>query len=193
MPRVHTVLKNRKPQTCGKCRKEIGVGEGYKHWSFRYGGKSVRCLTCKIRRSELTQSGYFAQVYDAQDDFHDTVGELDRTDWEGFRDSLIAAAENVRDVADGVKGEYEDALAEWEHGNSMLEEKVEMAEQWYEELDSAISDVDGEEPDLPDEPDEDADEEEKEEYQSERESAIETFVEDIANKIEEAVDGCELC
>jgi chromosome segregation ATPase len=191
MPRVHTVLKNRKPQKCGKCKKEIAIGEGYKHWSFRYGGKSTRCLTCKIARSELTQSGYFAQVYDAQDAFHDALSELERD--ESFAEAVSDLLDNVYSTADDVASEYQDALDQWEHGNSMLEEKVEGAEQWRDEIESVKDDISGETPDLPDEPDDDADDEEKQEYEEEKERVLSEFCDDIENRAAEAVDGCEFC
>lgn len=191
MPRVHTVTNNRKEQKCGKCGATVTVGAGYRHWSFRYGGKVKRCLVCPAPRpSELTQSGYLQQLYGAQENFDDTVSGLDRSDWEGFRDAIVSSLEDAEQTARDCVDEYEDALSEWEHGNSMIEEKKDACEEWADALESAKSDIEGEEPDLPDEIDEDDEEitdEEKQEYKDERELAIDNFLSEIEGKANDAI------
>ncbi len=104
MPRVNTVQKARKPQRCGSCRKEIKPGEGYRHWSFRYGGKHVRCMdyACRPRQSDLTQSK-MATVYAAIEGVEDFIAKgVEVTEEEnGIRDlatMLTELAETVDEV-----------------------------------------------------------------------------------------------
>src|SRR5436853_7182846 len=59
MPRVKRQKKStRGTRVCGAigCGKEIQPGEAYFTWSFRYGGRQVRCLEHPPKQSELTQS-----------------------------------------------------------------------------------------------------------------------------------------
>lgn len=193
MPRVHTVEKNRKAQKCGKCGRKIEINEGYRHWSFRFGGKKTRCLTCpRPRPSELTQSSYKQQAYGAQEGFEDSIYTLERSDPESFRDAMVELVENVRQTAEDLRDDYQAALDEWEHGNVMIEEKVEAAEEWEGALDGIKADIEGTEPDLPDELEEDATDEEKEEYESEKERAIELFCDEVEEMASNVINDCPI-
>ena len=152
MPRVHTIQNNRKAQKCMKCSSEIAPGEGYRHWTFRYGGKVTRCLKCPSPRpSELTQSGYLQQLYGAQEVLEDNLDNIgDDISPEDAAEAIASFLDDVKQTAEDVKSEYEDALGEWEHGNSMLEEKVETVEAWIDCLDSAEDEVRSMEPDISD-------------------------------------------
>lgn len=105
MARVSTVDKARKAQgQCGRCGKEIGVGDGYRHASpgFR-GPKLIRCLgpSCYFRQSELTTSK-LAQVYAAQesaDEALDALGD-DWTETDDVQSILEDVASEVRTVAE---------------------------------------------------------------------------------------------
>lgn len=197
MPSVHTVLKNRKEQSCRKCGETIPVNAGYRHWSFRYGGKVTRCLKCPSPRpSELTQSGYKQQAYAAQENFEDAIVILDRSDPDAFRDAVVDLIEDVRQVADDLVNEYEDALSEWEHGNSMIEEKKEAAEEWEGMLESGKSDVEnlsfegGDE--RPETKEEDETDEEFEERVSEYERAVEEFCDEVEQAASDPINDCPI-
>ena len=109
MPRVNYVKAARKARICGRCGRAINPGEGYRYWSFRYGGDRVRCMRaeCTPRRSELTQSKMgeaFSALETAEEELAAArAGEIgEQSD---IQQIIEAAAEEVRRVAD----EYREA------------------------------------------------------------------------------------
>lgn len=82
MPRVHHVKKARKDNPVAK------RGESYYWWKFRYGGKQYSKTPPK--QSQLTQSPYYATLYDLQDE----IAEADCCD----EDTLEALKERVSEA-----------------------------------------------------------------------------------------------
>lgn len=131
MPRVTTVAHARKPPgSCGKCGVDIPVGAPYRHWSFRYGGKRIRCMApaCSPRNSDLTQSKY-AEVWAAVESAEDTIGAWTGTDGApGDLDEVIEALREAAEAGRDVASEYESAADAMEqNGGSAGEESRERA------------------------------------------------------------------
>lgn len=137
MPQVNTVAKSRKDQgTCGKCGKALPKGTPYRHWSFRYGGKYIRCMDCKISRGELTQSK-LGPIYDAQDEAAESVGAWSADEGVSELQSLLSGlAETVQEAVD----EYTEA-AEHFGGQGENQERAEELEGYVAELESAENDL----------------------------------------------------
>jgi fructosamine-3-kinase len=132
MPRVRQQRKSaRGVRICGRtgCGKEIQKGEMYYTWSFRYGGRQVRCLDHPPKQSELTQSK-LSQVYEAIESFNEEFGAgADNLD------DLKAGMENVAEQARTVVDEYTEA-AEPFGGAGENAERAEQLEGWVDELDN---------------------------------------------------------
>lgn len=142
MPRVTTKKKNKagQPYDCGRCDKKIVAGETYYEWSFRYGGtRRQHTEHGPPRRGQLTQSK-LAAVYDAVDGAEDTIKEA------ASPEDIAAALNDAKDVLEEVKQEYEDACeamgAAGESGTSR--DNADELENFSNELDSAISDIESE-------------------------------------------------
>lgn len=146
MARVNTVSKSLKAQgECGKCRKEIKKGDGYRWWQFRFGGggKCVRCLapTCRPRQSELTGSDKLSRVYAVGESVEDAISAFrEDKDVDSLKTALTDGAEQLREVAQ----EYRDSSESIESGmnNRMpacdeLEEKADSLESTADEMESA--------------------------------------------------------
>lgn len=139
--RVHTVQKSQKDQgKCSRCGKELPKGTGYRWYTlgFRSSRKTKRCLSsdCYPRMSELTTSKA-ATIYAAQESFEDQIDSL------FTKDDITQAVADVMVAIEEVRDEYQDALDQWEYGNEALQEKVD----WYTDQ---IDNIDGWEPDGPD-------------------------------------------
>jgi hypothetical protein len=124
------------PEKCGKCGKEIAVGDPYKHTTVKrtYGGvRMVRCVDCPDwRQWELTTSK-MAPIMQAQDQ----TSFDDCEDYQSIVDTLEEFANTVRDVA----AEYEESADNIEDGfghetyqSAELREKYEALEAWADEL-----------------------------------------------------------
>jgi len=94
MPKINHVEKAQKDQgTCAGCGGEIKKGDPYKWIKFRFGGRKVRCASCKFKDSDLTQSEFLSQVYDLNDRI---VGLSDL-------DNLDDLQSEVEDIASGYE------------------------------------------------------------------------------------------
>jgi hypothetical protein len=145
MPRITTVKKARKAQgNCGRCGKAIEVGDSYRWWKFRYGGRSIRCLDvgCAPRASELTQSK-MSTVYAAQESLADFLAKWDGTDLDEVQQEVECCADEVEEVAD----EYQEAADnQREHfpDSETADENEERAEQlreWADEIRDAAQNL----------------------------------------------------
>lgn len=153
MPRVRRQkASGRARRVCGAlgCGRVIAKGEEYFTWSFRYGGRQVRCLDHPPRASDLTQSR-MGEVYTAIENAQEQLAG----DIESLAD-VKAAIEGVADAAREVVEGYREA-AEHFGGQGQNAERADELEGWVDELD-------GFEPDEPEEQfDEDQAQEEAEE------------------------------
>lgn len=127
--KVHFVKAARKEHPGG-----IQVGDSYFWWKFRMGGK--RYSKTYPRRSQLTQSDYYAQLWDLEDDFQPHLA-----------DSLDDAAAIFQETADAVRdilSEVEDSISNMESyeglANSPTFELLERRRDALEELAQALED-----------------------------------------------------
>lgn len=126
MPRVTTVKSARKPQgDCGHCGKQLGVGQPYIWWQFRYRPKLKRCTeqACYPRRSELTQSEILADLWDAVDDADDAAAKATTID--ELVEIKSEAAERIQEVAGMVEGKVENMVEGFGHETSSSDELAE--------------------------------------------------------------------
>lgn len=142
MTRIHIVKKARKDQGfCLGCRKPILAGDSYSWIEFRFGGRRVKCASCRFRPSEMTQS-HLSNVYAAQESFEDFVKTWEGTDLE----DLTAEVENDIDVIRDVAEEYRNAAEAIREvaDNSIAEQNEENADQlsdWCDELERAMDEL----------------------------------------------------
>lgn len=151
--RIHIVRKSRKDQgRCSKCGTPLPVGSAYRWIKFRYGPKRVRCMRndCRFRGSDLTTSDKMSDLYSAQEQAEDALGELRNNlpdmEPEGIAADLDGLAETISESMDLVEGAadgYEESAAnvdEYFPGSYQVDEiteKSENARQYYDELDYA--------------------------------------------------------
>ena len=126
MPRVHHVKSARKaiPDS------GIKVGDSYYWWKFRYGGKRVS--KTPPRRSQLTQSDYYGQLYDLEDEIAALVAD----------DSLPSAVEDIasrlRDLGE-EQGSKRDNMPEALHDS----DTGQLLEQRQSDCESAADEFEG--------------------------------------------------
>lgn len=132
-------------RVCGAlgCGKEIQPGENYWTWSFRYGGRQVRCTEHPPKQSDMTQSK-MGEVYAAVEEAE--VDLVAATTIDDIKD----AVQSVSEVAQQVVEEYREA-AEHFGGQGENAERADELEGWADELGNFDPDTIGE-----DEFDEDA-------------------------------------
>lgn len=202
MPRVKEQKKSKRgTRICGRegCGIEIKPGETYYWWSFRYGGRQVRCSAHFPKQSELTQSkmsGVYASVESA-------VEQLETMDL--TIEDITNLVHEVGEAAQEVVGEYREA-AENFGGAGENAERADELEGWAGELE-------GFEPDVPEEEefDEEAHDEEakdrseeldvsfasalqviREEWEAEHEEEIETNIENAKTEAQELLSSCPI-
>ena len=154
--RTITVDDKTKPlpnHVCGKCGKEIEVGQPYK-WiapkSGPYGGRKLfRCGTCPSWQVWEYSSSLSARLAQVSHEFDQAVGgcspesdEFD-ADWDGglyldeVRTALEAAAETIREIAE----EKREAASNIEDGFGHPTSQSEELEQIADDLDAWADDV----------------------------------------------------
>lgn len=132
MPRINTIEKSRKVQVCGRCRRGIPVGDGYRWIKPRYGSKQIRCMKpeCAFKPTDLSSSKV-ARIEEAIDDA--------RTEIENAKshDEIQGALQAVADVAREVAEEYQEASDNWAggNGNEEFQEKADSCESFASDLD----------------------------------------------------------
>jgi hypothetical protein len=148
MARVTAVkVAKKSPGSCRKCGKEIPAGAPYIWWSFRYGGKRVRCCACpRPRPSDLTNNDKLSRCYAAGEAIDDAVAKfLNDFDADGLRSSMEEAASDVREVADEYRESAENIESGF-NGNRVplcdeMEEKADNLDSKADEIESAASDI----------------------------------------------------
>lgn len=175
-----TKQKARKEYVCLKCNRTINIGEEYQKITAMYSKPKIVCCDCKVPRSELTSSEYYAWLYDLQDNM------------------TIETLEDVQQILDDVeeqKGELEDKyynipeqLQDGEAG-SILQERIDNLEEVYNELESIIDEIENiDESDLDTEIKE-SDFSSTEEYEEAISNAIEEHRSNILEDKIEEVEG----
>lgn len=135
MPQVIRVNKARKAQPpCGRCQCELPAGSSYLYWEFRFGGKRVRCTKpeCAPRRSELTQSEFYARVWDLQEQEREasTAEDLKK-----LIDNLTSDLEEIRDEQQEKLDNMPEDLQQGSTGE-LLQERIDMIESALTELEN---------------------------------------------------------
>lgn len=155
MPKVTIVEKARKaPGSCGRCGSKIEPGQPYKHWSFRYGGKHIRCTKseCAPRASDLTSNDKLSTLYAAGENFDDSVVDWDGEDGDDLKSMLQEYADEVRSVAEMYEESAQNIEDGFQHETSQSEEQRGYAE----ELNSFADDIEAIQYDIDDWNEEDA-------------------------------------
>lgn len=142
MPRVNRVQKSRKnPGRCRVCGEEIGVGQPYLHYAFRYGGKHVHHVDHPPKPSHLEGSDKMQRIREVEEQASElqakipSEDEREGFDWSEFASDLNTMADELEEVRD----EYQDALdnmgslAESDAGYE-IEEKCEALDTWADRL-----------------------------------------------------------
>lgn len=172
MPRVNTATKNKagKEIKCGRCGEKIEPGQKYFHYSFRYGGKHVRCSKHYPRPSELTQSK-MSGAYAAIEQADDALGEERKN---GNAEDIESILETCAEEIEGVRDEYQESLdnmpENFQQGQTgeEIQEKIETLEGFADSLRDVVIEL----------PDEDAEDDEKE-------KAVEDAFENAENALQE--------
>lgn len=141
--RVNRVEKCRQsPGKCGKCGCEIKVGDPYRWWKFRYGGKQIRCLElkCNPRGSELTSNPFQSALLKITEDIEDAIGQArSQTDptiaISAFRDG----AEELRNLGQEQQEKLDNMPEGLQQGDTgqLLENRANECEDKACELESA--------------------------------------------------------
>ena len=138
MPRVTLVKKARKDNSVCK------AGESYYWWKFRYGGKHLS--RTYPTRSQLTQSNFYATLWDAEDNLStpDDVNDIQR-----FVDDLNGLAEDIRGLGEECQSSYDNMPEGLQEGDTgqLLETRVEECERLASEIEDAASEAEGAIPD----------------------------------------------
>lgn len=135
MPRVNFVRK------AAKDNRVVKKGESYYWWKFRFGPKMMS--RTRPRRSQLTQSEYYSQMYDLEDDFDPYQFET--------AEEVSGYLEDIRSQIEGVKDEIEDKMSNMEYSEGlqytpayeMLEQRRDALDNLIYEFDESISQVEG--------------------------------------------------
>ena len=131
--RINQVKKAQKDQGTCSCGTEITKGMPYQWIKFRYGGRRVRCESCRFRPSEMTQSK-MSQVFAAQEGLEDFMGSWEGTDMEELKSEI----ENCCSEIDEVVEEYREAAEAMGEGGTQHEERADELDGWKEELDCCL-------------------------------------------------------
>lgn len=149
MPRVNSATKNRagKQIKCGRCGRRIPPGEKYFHFTFRYGGKHVRCKDHYPRPSELTQSK-MSGVYSAVESVEDVIADVRAGKADPF--DLASALQTASEEVESVRDEYQESLDNMpeplQQGptGEEIQEKVDALDSFASNLSDAGSDIESE-------------------------------------------------
>lgn len=140
MPRVTFVKKAQKaPGQCGKCGIKIKVGDSYRWWKFRYGGKRVRCdkAECAPRASDLTQSEFYSTLYSIQDSLEEAISNQSADDMRSAAEELRSLGEECSDKRSNMP----DSLQYSETGE-LLETRSDECSSRADEIESAADEMD---------------------------------------------------
>jgi hypothetical protein len=125
MPRVHFVKKARKDNPVAK------KGESYYWWKFRYGGK--RYSTEPPKASQLTQSAYYASLYDLQDE----IADYDCAAYEDFECFVEEIKSTLSDIAEECQSSLDNMPEQLQQAptGELLQERIDACENAEMEMD----------------------------------------------------------
>lgn len=133
MARAHFVKKARRNYNDAGIKK----GESYYWWKFNFSKYIHRSKTAP-RRSQLTQSGFLAQLYDIEDNISDmsvenySCGDDIRSDL----DSFIGDIQSLLDECQNNLDNMPEHLQESSSSGETLRERIDALEGWISELES---------------------------------------------------------
>jgi len=135
MARATLVKKARKDYPQAGIKK----GESYWWWQFAFSARSLS--KTEPTRSQLTQSSFLSQLYALEDgidwDVFETFAGL-----QDERDTLIAEIDNLRDEAQDSLDNMPEHLQDTSSSGELLTERIEMLEQWRDELENVDCEFD---------------------------------------------------
>lgn len=147
MPQIYVQKKSSagKEIQCGRCGTKIAAGMKYRSWSFRYGGKHVRCMEphCSPRASELTQSKA-SGMHELNERMEEILNPKNHEWTVESLGSLIDDIDSVKDDADSLRDEIQDGFDNMGEGlqqsdaGQSAESRIEALDTYIQELDSAI-------------------------------------------------------
>ena len=146
MARAHHVKKARKDYL----EADIKKGDSYWWWAFNFGPK-VKSKN-KPRRSQLTQSWFYAAMWDIEDDFGDATAPRSGVDFDDLMRLCNDAASNVREQGDECQEKLDNMPMSLQDSDSgcTLRDRIEQCETIASLLEQASDTVeglrDGEEP-----------------------------------------------
>lgn len=132
MARAHFVKSARKDNPVAK------KGESYYWWAFMQGGRGgpKRYSKTPPRRSQLTQSDFYSQLYDLED----SVGDLKPGDYDKVED-LQADLDGIKEQIESLGSEQADKLSNMPDGlqqgdsGQLLQERADACEALAQEFD----------------------------------------------------------
>lgn len=127
-----TRQKARKEYVCSKCKKSIKKGEEYQKIIAMYKKPQIVCSDCKIARSELTSSEYYAWLFNLQDNLKiETIEDIE---------ILLGEIENQKEE---LEEKYENIPEQLQDGNAgdILQDRIDNLGEVYNELDQIIEDI----------------------------------------------------
>lgn len=132
--KVTKVLRSQRERKCGKCGAEIGLGDPYIFWAFRYGGKRVRCSSrdCYPRPSELVSSPFISGVMRAEEMVADAIVAFEAGgSVEDLQGDIEGAASEIRGLGDEARDSFENMPEGLQQGDTglLLERRAESCEE----------------------------------------------------------------
>ena len=143
MVKVHHVKKARKDYP------EAGIkkGDSYYWWKKRYGG--IHRSKTRPTRQQLTSSPFLASVYDIEDTIADFSVEIEgksvdeiREEIENFIDSVVSDLQDLQSECEDSLYNMPEQLQETSEAGMLLQERIDMLEEWADELLSISVDID---------------------------------------------------
>lgn len=172
MPRVHHVKKARKDNEV--CKK----GEEYFWWKNKTSATTsvVRKSKTYPRPSQLTLNPYYSEVYSIQEEIEDQGEVVDQP----AAENMVSALEAAKDRLEELQQEQDEKFSTMEESfpngcpsMEILEQRRDALEMLVDEIDSAISDIEGIE--WPDRDDDEEPDEEDESCIDQAQSALESI------------------
>ena len=142
----------------------IKKGESYYWWKFKRGGKYYSKTA--PRRSQLTQSAFYAAIFDIEDEIADAPAD------DGLAGIADDIASRLRELGDECQSNLDNMPEGLQQGSSgeLLQERVSAMEQAADEIESLeFDEPNGDDFDLPEQEEGESDEK----YAERREEAIE--------------------